>query len=325
MDYGCTGGRVKEMTEEYYSKLMEKIMKKEFVYTGELEPEKTTDPEETVEAAKEMIGIVTAANVTDGPQAMAYMNSMVASYHVLQAGMEPVYQLTCRDRNRIALVADLLGAYSLGIRNVLALTGDHSGVGDNPDSMPVFDLDSGQLAYLIKELMAGKDLRGNPVHKPPKFWVGVAGNPNADPLEPEILKIGRKAKYADFVQTQVIYQIDETKAFLKELEKYKSYNGVSIPVQIGIFPMKSYGVAKYFNDYIPGVSVPQDLLDEFKAVKKGGFSKQEKKEKNAEINVKFFVPFIKELKKTTRCAGIHVMAVGYAKVVKQIIDEVEGN
>ena len=193
-------------------------MKKEFVYTGELEPEKTTNPHETVEAAKEMIGIVTAANVTDGPQAMAYMNSAIASYHVLQAGMEPVYQLTCRDRNRIALIADLLGAHSLGIRNVLCLTGDHCGVGDTPDAHPVFDLDSGQLAYLAKQLMAGKDLRGNPVHEPPTFWLGIAGNPNADPLEPEIMKIGRKSQYADFVQTQVTYQIDETKAFLKELE-----------------------------------------------------------------------------------------------------------
>ncbi len=309
---------------EYYTKLMEKMMKKEFVYTGELEPEKTTNPHETVEAAREMIGIVTAANVTDGPQAMAYMNSMVASYHVLRAGMEPIYQLTCRDRNRIALIADLLGASSLGIRNVLCLTGDHSGVGDTPDAKPVFDLDSGQLAYLAKQLMAGKDLRGNPVHEPPKYWLGVAGNPNADPLEPEILKIGRKSQYADFVQTQVIYQIDETKAFLKELEKFKSANGVPIPIQIGIFPMKNYGVAAYFDKYIPGVSVPKDILEQFKAIKKGNLSKQEKSLANAKVNIEFFVPFIKELKKSTHAAGCHVMAVGYASVVKQIIDEAEG-
>jgi len=309
---------------EYYSELMKKIMENEFVYTGELEPEKTTNPHETVEAAKELIGIVTAANVTDGPQAMAFMNSAIASYHVLQAGLEPVYQLTCRDRNRIALIADLLGAYSLGIRNVLCLTGDHSGVGDTPDAHPVFDLDSGQLAYLAKELMAGKDLRGNPVHDPPQFWLGIAGNPNADPLEPEILKIGRKAQYADFVQTQVIYQIDETKAFLKDLEKFKSANGVSIPVQIGIFPMKNYGVAKYFNENIPGVTVPQEILDQFKAVKKSEAPKEEQARQNAQINVDFFVPFIKELKETTHAAGCHVMAVGYAKVVKKIIDQVEG-
>ncbi|HUY01166.1 MAG TPA: methylenetetrahydrofolate reductase [Candidatus Deferrimicrobium sp.] len=309
---------------ENYSKLMEKMMNKQFVYTGELEPEKTTNPHETIEAAKEMIGIVTAANVTDGPQAMAYMNSMVGSYHVLKAGMEPVYQLTCRDRNRIALIADLLGAYSLGIRNVLCLTGDHSGVGDTPDALPVFDLDSGQLAYLAKQLMAGKDLRGNPVHDPPKFWLGIAGNPNADPLEPEILKIGRKAQYADFVQTQVIYQIDETKAFLKDLEKFKSANGVSIPVQIGIFPMKNYGVASYFDKYIPGVSVPKDILEKLKSIKKSEISKDEKARKNAEVNIEFFVPFIKELKQTTHAIGCHVMAVGYAPVVKQIIDQVEG-
>jgi len=308
----------------YYSELMKKMMENKFVYTGELEPEKTTNPHETVEAAKELIGIVTAANVTDGPQAMAYMNSAIASYHVLKAGLEPVYQLTCRDRNRIALIADLLGAASLGIKNVLCLTGDHPGVGDTPDAHPVFDLDSGQLSYLAKQLMLGKDLRGNPVHDPPQFWLGIAGNPNADPLDPELLKIGRKAQYADFIQTQVIYQIDETKAFLKALEKYKSANGVSIPVQIGIFPMKNYGIAKYFNENIPGVSVPEELLEKFKTIKKSEISKEEKEEKNAKVNIDFFVPFIKELKKTTRAAGCHVMAVAYAKVVKAIIDQAEG-
>ncbi|MHA1145680.1 MAG: methylenetetrahydrofolate reductase [Candidatus Helarchaeota archaeon] len=309
---------------EYYSKLMEQIMEGKFCFTGELEPAKTTNPEEVVHAAKEMIGSVIASNVTDGPQAMAYMNSMVASYHVLKGGMEPVYQLTCRDRNRIALIADLLGAYSLGIRNVLTLTGDHSGLGDTPDAMPVFDVDSGQLAMIAKTLMKGYDLWGNPVHDPPKFWIGGAGNPNNESLEEEIMKIQRKAHVLDFIQTQVIYSMDLVEPFMEGLKNTKNAYGRKMPVLIGVFPMKTYGIAKYFNDFIPGVKVPEDLLARFKKIKdelKGKENKKARTEAYADLNVEFFVPFIKEIKKSG-AAGCHMMAVEYPDVVKRIIDEV---
>ena len=300
---------------------MREIVARKFVFTGELEPEKTTNLHELIEGAKVMKDAVVAANVTDNPQSMAYMSSLVASYSVQkESGLEMVYQLRCSDRNRIALISDLLGAGHLGIRNILALTGDHTALGDTPEAKPVFDLDSGQLCYLIRKMVdEGTDLNGNEIHDPPKYHVGVAGNPNCDPMEAEILKLGRKIEAgAEFVQTQVIYDIELAKRFIKEMERYKT------PVLIGIFPMKSYGVASYFDQYIPGVSVPKPLLDGLKAVKKSDLGKKEKQQKYAEINFDFFVPFIKELMKNTKAAGVHVMAVAWEPIVVQLIKRARG-
>lgn len=300
--------------EKIYSELMRELKAGRFVFTGELEPEKTTDLTEIIEAAKFLKGYVVACNVTDGPGAYAYLSSLAASY-ILQreTGIEMIYQLTCRDRNAIALFADLLGAGALGIRNVLALTGDHPAVGDTPDAKPVFDLDSAQLTYMIRKLVdEGADLYGNPIHNPPKFHVGVAANPNADPLEPEILKIERKVKAgAEFIQTQTVFDIEIAKQFLQEVNRF------NIPVLIGIFPMKSYAVADFFDKNIPGVPVPPELLDKLKKVK--DLDKKLRKQKYDEINLKFFIPVIKELRKTP-AAGCHIMAVGYERLVPRLVE-----
>lgn len=210
---------------------MKGIVEGRFVYTGELEPEKTTDIAQVINDAKELTGYAIACNVTDNPKSCGYVSSLVASYLVQRdAGMETVYQLTCRDRNRLALISDLLGAGALGIKNVLALTGDHTMVGDNPASKPVFDLDSAQLTSLIKMMDQKEvDLAGNKIEHPPKLNVGVAANPNADPLEPELLKLERKAKAgADFVQTQVVFDVEKAKQFVNEASKY------NVPLLIGI-------------------------------------------------------------------------------------------
>ncbi|HDI01439.1 MAG TPA: methylenetetrahydrofolate reductase, partial [Candidatus Bathyarchaeota archaeon] len=179
-----------------YSALMKNIRAGRFVYTGEAEPHKTTDISDIIEAFKALKGWVIAINVTDNPTAYAYMSSLAASYLIQRGtGIEAIYQITCRDRNRLAITADLLGAYALGIRNVLALTGDHPSVGDNPQAKPVFDLDSSTLVYLIRRMVDdGVDLAGNKIEHPPKFHVGIAANPNAEPIEPELLKIERKVE-----------------------------------------------------------------------------------------------------------------------------------
>lgn len=298
---------------------MKGIVEGRFVYTGELEPEKTTDIAQVINDAKELTGYAIACNVTDNPKSCGYVSSLVASYLVQRdAGMETVYQLTCRDRNRLALISDLLGAGALGIKNVLALTGDHTMVGDNPASKPVFDLDSAQLTSLIKMMDQKEvDLAGNKIEHPPKLNVGVAANPNADPLEPELLKLERKAKAgADFVQTQVVFDVEKAKQFVNEASKY------NVPLLIGIFPLKSFAMADFFNKNVPGCSVPNDLLDRLKQLKDGIQDKEERKRKTDELNVDYFTSFIKELKKTRGCKGIHVMAVGYASVTKQLIDRV---
>lgn len=303
------------MTQSY-SDLMKKIKEGKFVFTGELEPEKTTDLTELVESAKKLLGHCVACNVTDNPQSMAYMSSLVAS-HIVQrdSGMECVYQLRCSDRNSIALTSDLLGAGALGIRNVLALTGDHTSLGDYPGSMPVFDLDSGQLVYLIRRMVdEGVDLNGKPIEHPPRFHVGVAGNPNADPLDSEILKLKRKVEAgAEFVQTQVIFDIEIAKTFLKEMEKYK------VPVLIGIFPLKNYGTADYFDKYIPGVHVPKDLLAKMKEASEIG-DKKKKMERYDEINLDYYGDFVHEIAHNTSAAGIHVMAVAYERITPPLIE-----
>jgi len=302
-----------------YSNLMKELAKGKFIYTGELEPEKTTDMTAVLNDAKELTGYAVACNVTDNPKSCGYVSSLAASYIVQRdTGMETVYQLTCRDRNRLALISDLLGAGALGIKNVLALTGDHTMVGDNPASKPVFDLDSAQLTSLIKMMdQKETDLAGNKIENPPRINVGVAANPNADPLEPELLKLERKAKVgAHFVQTQVVFDIEKAKQFLKEASSY------NVPLLIGIFPLKNYGIADFFNKNVPGCSVPTDLLNKLKALKENIQDKEERKRKTDELNVNYFTDFIKELKKTRGCRGVHVMAVSYASVTKQLIDRV---
>ncbi|MFX0168115.1 MAG: methylenetetrahydrofolate reductase, partial [Candidatus Hodarchaeota archaeon] len=209
---------------EAYSKLMEEIHAKKFVYTGELEPEKIGDMEEVIEGAKKLVGHVVAANVTDIPQSFAYMNSLAPSYMIQEkAGLEAVCQMTCRDRNRLAMFADLLAAGALGITNILALTGDHPSLGDQPEAKPVFDLDSASLTALIRKITdEGVDLNGHEIQHPPKFHVGVAINPGAVPLEPEILKLERKeAIGAEFAQTQVVFDIESAKTFMQAIKHIK--------------------------------------------------------------------------------------------------------
>jgi len=299
-----------------YSALVKNLRAGRFVYTGEAEPHKTTDISELIEAFKVLKGYVVAINVTDNPTAYAYMSSLVASYLIQrETGIETIYQLTCRDRNRLAITADLLGAYALGIRNVLALTGDHPSVGDNPQAKPVFDLDSSTLVYLIRRMVdEGVDLAGNEIEHPPKFHVGIAANPNAEPLEPELLKIERKVEIGvDFIQTQCVYDIEVAKAFLKEADRW------GVPVLIGITPFKSVGMMKYMIKYVPGIKVPEELQERIiRAKERGG------KQAVYEENVEIFTDMIKELKRTTRLAGCHMMAVGFEWVVPKIIERVEG-
>ena len=302
-----------------FSNLMKEIQSGRFVFTGELEPGKTTDLSSVMAEAKSLKGCVTACNVTDNPASYAAVASLVSAYLVQkETGMETIYQIRCTDRNRIALTSDLLGAAVLGIRNILALTGDHTLLGDMPNAKPVFDLDATLLTGMIRRMVdEGKDLNGNSIEGPhPQFNIGVAANPNADPIEPEILKVVRKVENgADFVQTQVCYNIDKTLEFLR---MFKSFN---IPVLVGVFPMRSYGVAAEFDKFVPGVKVPHELLDKLKQVKQQQVSKAEKREKYDRINIEFFAPFITELKKSGLCAGCHIMSVHYVEITPKLLAE----
>jgi len=299
-----------------YSQLVKDIRAGKFVLTGELEPEKVTALEEVLVSARAMKPYVVAANVTDNPLAYAYMNSLVPSWLVQkEVGLETVYQMTVRDRNRLALTSDVLAASYLGIKNILAISGDHTVLGDNKGAVSVYDLDSAQFVYMLHKMIdEGVDVAGNEIHGNVDINVGIAANPNADPLMPEVLKVGRKTKIgADFIQTQTMFDIDKTKEFLKEAEKYKC------PTLIGVFPLKSYGIADFFDRFIPGVSVPTELLTNMKKAKKEP-DKEKRKQLYDEVNLEFFRPFIKEVRKTTSAAGIHVMAVMYERIFEPLLE-----
>jgi 5,10-methylenetetrahydrofolate reductase len=306
-----------KMTEiKTFSKLGEAIAKGEFVLTGELEPEKTTDLSHTIHEAKEMAPYVIAANVTDSPLGIVTINSMAAT-HIIQkaAGLECVWQMTVRDVNKLGIAGMVMGAHALGIRNILSLTGDHTALGDMPESKPVFDLDSATLVKLVREMVDKGSINGNEIETPPTLHVGVAANPNAEPMGAEILKIGRKAEAGcEFIQTQVVYDLERTIEFLTEIKKYK------VPVLLGIFPMKSYGIAKGFDTFVPGVSVPKEILAKWKSVKKDVTDKKQRKELYDQYNYEFFKPFIAELRKKNLLAGIHCMAVHYPRIFPKLND-----
>ena len=306
--------------KKVYSKLGEKLANGEFILTGELEPEKTCDLSHTVQEAKEMAPYVVAANVTDSPLGIVTINSMAAS-HLIQkeAGLEVIWQLTVRDVNKLGIAGMIMGGHALGLRNVLSLTGDHPALGDMPESKPVFDLDSATLVKLVREMVDKGTINGHEIEHHPTLHVGAAANPNADPMGAEILKIGRKAEAGcEFIQTQVVYDLDRTIEFLSEIKKYK------VPVLLGIFPMKSYGIAKGFDTFVPGVSVPKDVLEKWKKIKTDfKDDKKEQKRLYDQANYEFFKPFISELKQKKLLAGVHCMAVHYPRIFPKLMEVIQ--
>ncbi|MFW9828015.1 MAG: methylenetetrahydrofolate reductase [Candidatus Thorarchaeota archaeon] len=306
--------------KKMYSKLGEKLANGEFILTGELEPEKTCDLSHTIQEAKEMAPFVVAANVTDSPLGIVTINSMAAS-HIIQkeAGLEVIWQLTVRDVNKLGIAGMIMGGHALGLRNVLSLTGDHPNLGDMPESKPVFDLDSATLVKLIREMVDSGTINGHEIENPPTFHVGAAANPNADPMESEILKIGRKAQAGcEFIQTQVVYDLDRTIEFLSEIKRY------NVPVLLGIFPMKSYAMAKGFDTFVPGVDVPKDILAKWKNIKtEFKDDKKEQKRLYDQANYEFFKPFISELKRKGLLAGVHCMAVHYPRIFPKLMEVIQ--
>lgn len=296
---------------EAYGNLMKQINEGKFVFTGELEPVKTTNLEEVIEGAKILKDHVTAINITDNPTAFGYMNALVPSYIIQkEVGVEAVYQMTTRDRNRLALFSDVLAAAALGIKNILVLTGDHTTVGDTPQAKPVFDLDSATFVYMLRKVIdEGVDLNGNKIKDPPKFNVGIAASPNADPLEPEILKIERKVKLGvDFIQTQCVYSVEQAKNFLEAVSYLKT------PVLIGIAPFKSIAMMNWMIKFVPGIKVPEEVEQRLRKAREKG------KEAFIEENIEVFAQLIRDIRKTTNVAGIHMMAVGFEWIVPKIIE-----
>jgi len=282
--------------------LCDKIREKKFILTSEIGPPKGTDIKEILEDAELIRDRVDAINVTDLQSSVMRVGSLAICRLLIERGIEPVFQMTCRDRNRLALQSDLLSASVLGVKNILALTGDHTTLGDHPGAKPVFDLDSIQLLNAIQTLHAGKDMAGKELKGKPEFCVGAVVNPGADPIEPEIMKMEKKMQNgAQFFQTQAIYDIKLFKKFMDAAKHLKT------TIIAGIVLLKSAGMAKYMNKNVAGVFVPDNLIEEMTRT-------QDKSATSIEIAARL----IKELK--PMCQGIHVMPIGWDKKVPAVLN-----
>jgi len=283
----------------------QKLEQGQFIVTSEIGPPKGTEVKQCIEEAVLIKDKVDAINVTDLQSSVMRVGSLAICRLLIEKDIEPILQVTCRDRNRLALQSDLLSASVLGIKNVLLLTGDHPALGDHPDAKPVFDLDSVQLIQAAKNLTEGKDMRGNELKGKPEFFMGAVVNPGADPLEPEIIKMEKKiAAGAQFFQTQAVYDMELYKRFL---DKIKHLN---TKVLAGIVVLKSAAMAKFMNENVAGVYVPQNLIDEISKV-----SKEDRPKKGIEISARL----IKELRPLS--SGIHLMPLGWDKHVPEILDQ----
>ena len=281
----------------------EKIQSGKFLVTSEIGPPKGIETAHILEDAELIRGRVDAINVTDLQSSVMRLGSLAVCSLLKQKGFEPVLQVTCRDRNRLALQSDILSAAALGIENILILTGDHTTMGDHPDAKPVFDLDSVQLLQVARMLESGTDMKGNKLQgAPPKFCLGAVVNPGADPIEPQILKMEKKiAAGAEFFQTQAIYDVKTFENFLSKTKHLKA------TILAGIVLLKSAGMARFMNKNVAGVFVPDDLIKEMEETK-------DKAAKSVEIAARL----IKELK--PMCQGIHIMPIGWDKVVPKVLE-----
>jgi len=292
-------------------KLTELFEAKKFVLTSEVGPPKGWQTDKMLEEIECVRGKVTALNVTDLQAAAMRLGSLVTCRILQDKGYEPILQVTTRDRNRISLESELLGAAAFGVKNILCLTGDHPVMGDHPDTMPVFDLDSVSLLHAASVLMSGKDLAGNELEgDAPDFCLGCVVNPGADPLEPQLLKLEKKIKAgARFVQTQAVYEPGKFASFIDRVRKEVG----DIPIMAGIVLLKSAGMAKFMNKNVAGVHVPDEFIEEMTFPK--GTPVEEKKAKSVEIGIRL----VKELRPL--CQGIHFMPLGWDDCVSEIIKQ----
>ena len=289
-------------------KLTERFAKGEFVLTSEVGPMKgcTRNGEEPafLKEARSVAKRVHAINVTDNQSAVMKLGSLAASLRLKNEGIEPIFQMTCRDRNRIALQSDLLSACSLGIENVLCLTGDHIKLGDHKSAKPVFDIDSVQLVAMARKLNQGYDMAGNALTSPTDLAIGAVVNPGFEPLDLQLIKMEKKvAAGAEFFQTQAVYDLS---VFEKFVEKARQFG---VPIQYGIVVIKSPEMAKYMNEHVSGVRVPDSITSELASV-----PKEQRKEKAVEISARLvgdIAPMVQ---------GIHFMPLGWSDVIPNILE-----
>jgi len=282
-----------------------------FAFTGELGPPRGAHAEEVRKKAAFLKGQVDSVNITDNQTAMVRMASWAASLLLIEEGLEPNYQMVCRDRNRLAMQADILGASALGIRNMLCLSGDHCQFGDHPAAKGVFDIDSMQLIATAKKMRdEGKFLSGADLDGKPQIFIGAASNPFADPFEWRVHRLAKKiGAGVDFIQTQCIYNMEKFREFIRQANDMglteKAY------ILAGVTPMKSLGMAKYMKGKVPGMDVPDEIIKRLQGAAKG---------QQAEEGIKIALEQIAEFKEMKGVAGVHLMAIEWEHRVPEIAE-----
>ena len=292
---------------------LEKILKAgHFAFTGELGPPRGANIDAIRKKAEPLKGVVDSVNITDNQTAVVRMSSWAASLLAIQEGLEPNYQMVCRDRNRLAMQADILGAYAMGIRNMLCLSGDHQQFGDHPQCKGVFDIDSMQLIQTVKNMRdEGKFINGQEIDEPPRMFIGAAANPFAEPFEWRVYRLAKKIQAgADFIQTQCIYNMGKMREWIKRARDM----GLTEKVYIlaGITPMKSLGMARYMKSKVPGMDVPDEIINRLKGVEK---------KKQGQEGIAIACEQIQEFKEMDGIAGIHLMAIEWEHRVPEIAEQ----
>jgi methylenetetrahydrofolate reductase (NADPH) len=284
----------------------ETLQSGKFVVTSEIGPPKGTNIEPMLHHIDLLKDRIDGMNVTDNQSSVMRYPSVGGTLYIKERGGEPILQMTCRDRNRMALQADILFAYSRGVRNILCLTGDAVPVGDHKEAKGVFDLDSVSLLHTIRTMETGKDLGGNDLDGAVDFCAGAIVTPEANPIEPQMIKFEKKvAAGAEFIQTQAIYDMENFKQFMEYARKF------DVKILAGIILLTSHRMAIYMNKNVPGVFVPQNLIDEMEAAPKGT-----KVAKGIEIAGRM----VRQLNEEKICDGVHIMAIGKEEVVPDILD-----
>jgi methylenetetrahydrofolate reductase (NADPH) len=300
------------MSEMKSGSNLEKVLRGgHFAFTGELGPPRGTDGDEVREKTCFLKGNVDAVNITDNQTAVVRLASWAACLILIQEGLEPNFQMVCRDRNRLAMQADILGAYYHGVRNMLCLSGDHCMFGDHPDALGVFDIDSIQLINMIKVMRDDAKFQGGAdIEHPPKMFIGAAINPFADPFEWRVHRLAKKIDAGvDFIQTQCIYNMDKFREFIKQAVDMglteKCY------MLAGITPMKNVGMARYMQKRVPGIEVPEELIDRLKGVDKKNVANE---------GIQIAVEQVEEMKEMEGVHGVHMMAIEWEHMVPEIAE-----
>lgn len=289
----------------------------EFVATAELGPPKSADLQLIKQKASVLRGFVDAVNITDNQTAIVRVSSIAAGKIASDEGLEPIIQMTCRDRNRLAIQSDLLGAYVLGLRNLLCLSGDHQSFGNHPHAKNVYDLDSIQLVNMLKGMRderifeCGEEIRNSKKSdiKEPRMFLGVAANPFADPFEFRVIRLAKKIKAgADFVQTQCIFDLTKFKQWMKMVVDQGLHEKVHLLA--GVMPIKSYRVLQYMKKNVAGMSIPDDLIQRMKGA-------EDPKAEGVEVCCEM----IRELREVPGIHGVHIMAVEWEEIVPEIVQK----